>query len=189
MRVAILGILLLAGCVTGPAETAAPTPDLVARQFGDVVFSNEIGPEDTGLMRWPAGQAVETVLGGDVARWRHPHYEEPVRFEHWTNAVEQGVHAAKRLLHGPGVGAFAPIPLFWTDQFGVKMQVAGTVGATDEVCVVEGDPAEYRFAALVRRGSKLGGVITFRRARLFIRYSEMIADGLGWDEALGAARA
>jgi NADPH-dependent 2,4-dienoyl-CoA reductase/sulfur reductase-like enzyme len=128
------------------------------------------------------------VAAGDVARWRHPHYDEPVRFEHWTNAVEQAVHAAKRLLHGPSVGAFAPIPLFWTDQFGVKIQVAGTVGATDEVCVVEGDPAKYRFAALVRRGSKLGGVVTFRRARLFIKYSQMIADGLTWDEALEAAK-
>jgi NADPH-dependent 2,4-dienoyl-CoA reductase/sulfur reductase-like enzyme len=134
--------------------------------------------------------SVENVVAaGDVARWRHPHYDEPVRFEHWTNAVEQAVHAAKRLLHGPSVGAFAPIPLFWTDQFGVKIQVAGTVGATDEVCVVEGDPAKYRFAALVRRGSKLGGVVTFRRARLFIQYSQMIADGLGWDEALEAAKA
>jgi NADPH-dependent 2,4-dienoyl-CoA reductase/sulfur reductase-like enzyme len=136
-----------------------------------------------------ATSAENIVAAGDVVRWRHPHYDEPVRFEHWTNAVEQAVHAAKRLLHGPSVGAFAPIPLFWTDQFGVKIQVAGTVGATDEVRVVEGDPAEYRFAALVRRGSKLGGVVTFRRARSFIKYSQMIADGLGWDEALEAAKA
>lgn len=134
-----------------------------------------------------AASAEGIVAAGDVARWRHPKYEKPVRFEHWTNAVEQAVHAAKRLLHGPEVGAFAPVPIFWTDQFGVKMQVAGDVGRDDEIKVVDGDPAELRFVALVRSGAKLGGVVAFKRPRLFIKYSEMIENDASWEEAIAAA--
>jgi 3-phenylpropionate/trans-cinnamate dioxygenase ferredoxin reductase subunit len=136
-----------------------------------------------------AASAAGIVAAGDVARWRHPRYEKPVRFEHWANAVEQAVHAAKRLLHGPAVGPFAPVPTFWTDQFGVKMQVAGSVGRDDEIKIVDGDPAGFRFVALARSGAKLGGVVAFKRPRLFIKYSEMIGDDASWDEAVAAAGA
>jgi NADPH-dependent 2,4-dienoyl-CoA reductase/sulfur reductase-like enzyme len=134
-----------------------------------------------------AASADGVVAAGDVARWRHPRYEAPVRFEHWTNAVEQSVHAAKRLLHGPEVGPFAPVPVFWTDQFGVKMQVAGSVGRDDEIKIVDGDPSELRFVALVRNGAKLAAVVAFKRPRLFIKYSEMIGNDASWDDAVAAA--
>jgi NADPH-dependent 2,4-dienoyl-CoA reductase/sulfur reductase-like enzyme len=39
---------------------------------------------------------------GDVARWHHPLYDEPIRIEHWTNAAEQGAHAAANLLDEGG---------------------------------------------------------------------------------------
>ena len=39
------------------------------------------------------------VAAGDVARWPNPMFDgEVMRLEHWTNAAEQGVAAARRLL-------------------------------------------------------------------------------------------
>ena len=46
-----------------------------------------------------------------------------MRLEHWTNATEQGVHAARRLLAGDGPAEpFAPVPFVWSDQYDRKIQ-------------------------------------------------------------------
>ena len=45
-----------------------------------------------------ATAAPGVVAAGDVARWHHPVYGESIRLEHWTNAVEMGEAAARRLL-------------------------------------------------------------------------------------------
>jgi NADPH-dependent 2,4-dienoyl-CoA reductase/sulfur reductase-like enzyme len=124
------------------------------------------------------------VAAGDCARWTNPLFGTSMRVEHWTNAVEQGQHAARRLLHGAGVGAYAPVPTFWSDQYEIKIQFAGVAGADDEVRVVEGDPRENRFVALYSRGERLTGVLAFRRPRRFIEVSELIAGRATLTDAL-----
>lgn len=115
------------------------------------------------------------VAAGDCARWYHPLFETRLRVEHWTNAAEQGAHAARRLLHGPGVGAYAPVPTFWSDQYGIKIQFAGHIGAEDTVRIVEGRVADRRFVALYEREGRLTGVLTFRRPRRLIQMTELLA--------------
>jgi NADPH-dependent 2,4-dienoyl-CoA reductase/sulfur reductase-like enzyme len=124
------------------------------------------------------------VAAGDCARWTNPLFGVSMRVEHWTNAVEQSRHAARRLLDGASVGAYAPVPTFWSDQYGIKIQFAGVAGADDEVRVVEGDPRENRFVALYSRGERLTGVLAFRRPRRFVELSELIARGATRDEAM-----
>jgi NADPH-dependent 2,4-dienoyl-CoA reductase/sulfur reductase-like enzyme len=57
------------------------------------------------------------VAAGDVARWPHPMFDdELISVGHWTNALEQGVHAAHNLLASPHESEpFASVPTFWTD--------------------------------------------------------------------------
>ena len=98
-----------------------------------------------------------------------------MRVEHWTNAVEQGQHAARRLLHGPSAGVYAPVPTFWSDQYGVKIQFAGVAATDDEIRVIEHEPREHRLVALYSRGDRLTGVLTFKRPRRFVELSEVIA--------------
>src|SRR6478752_7139132 len=56
--------------------------------------------------------APGVVAAGDVARWLNPLYDEVMRVEQWENAIEQGEHAARRLLvaEGDAPVAFAPVP-------------------------------------------------------------------------------
>jgi len=56
--------LFLAGCVTGPAETIKPTPELVSRQFSDIAFSTEVGPQLIHLTRWRGDQTIKIALIG-----------------------------------------------------------------------------------------------------------------------------
>jgi NADPH-dependent 2,4-dienoyl-CoA reductase/sulfur reductase-like enzyme len=86
---------------------------------------------------------------GDVSRWLHAGYGESLRCEHWTHATEQADAAMASLLAGEGpCPPFAPVPYFWSDQYGVKIQLAGRVRPGDELHVVDGSPAERRFVAL-----------------------------------------
>ena len=93
--------------------------------------------------------APGVVAAGDVCRWEHPRYGR-IRVEHWENAIEQGDHAARTLLAhlAGGTGEpFAPVPWFWSDQFGRKLQLAGRAPADATVDVVEGSVEERRFLA------------------------------------------
>jgi 3-phenylpropionate/trans-cinnamate dioxygenase ferredoxin reductase subunit len=83
---------------------------------------------------------------GDVARAWHPVYGRAIRVEHWTHAVEQGVAAARSLLgHAE---PFDAIPLFWSDQYDRKIQLAGLPEFDGESRVVHGSLDERKFVRL-----------------------------------------
>ena len=130
------------------------------------------------------------VAAGDVARWPNPLFDgERMRVEHWTNATEQGVAAARRLLvDDPGAAeTFAPVPFVWSDQYDVKIQVVGSIRGDDEVAVADGSLDEHRFVALFGRGGRLVGALGFSRPRLVMQYRRLIAERASWDDALAHA--
>ncbi len=130
-------------------------------------------------------QAPGVFAVGDVARWRHPGYGESLRIEHWTNATEQAEAAVASLLAGEGpCEPYAPIPYFWSDQFDVKIQLAGRIAPGDEVHVVDGAPGEGRFVALYGRGDAFHAVLGWNRPRLVMQYRRMLRDGASWSDAL-----
>ncbi|MFQ5558537.1 MAG: NAD(P)/FAD-dependent oxidoreductase, partial [Acidimicrobiales bacterium] len=108
--------------------------------------------------------APGVVAAGDVARWPNTRFGEMMQVEHWDNAIEQGGHAARRLLVGSGEG-YAPVPWFWSDQYDRKIQLAGRIRPDDDVQIVTGSVEERRFAALYGRAGKLVGVLGFNRPR------------------------
>jgi hypothetical protein len=132
------------------------------------------------------------VAAGDVARWPNPLFDgESMRVEHWTNATEQGVAAARRLLvdDAGDAEAFAPVPFVWSDQYDVKIQVVGSIGGDDEVAVADGSLDEDRFVALFGRGGRLVGALGFSRPRIVMQYRRMIAERASWEDALARAAA
>ena len=130
--------------------------------------------------------APGVVVAGDAARWPNPLFGgESMRLEHWTNATEQGVAAAERLLAGDGAAQpFAPVPFVWSDQYDVKIQSVGRFGADDELHVAHGTLDERRFVGLFGRSGRLVGALGFGRPRQVMQYRRMISEQRSFGDAL-----
>lgn len=99
--------------------------------------------------------AHNIVAAGDVARWHNPLFDEDMRVEQWTNAVEHGRHAAMTLLGG--TDAYAAVPYLWTDQFEARMRFVGRTNAADQVRVeLRGEDALV--ATFGRNGVQVGAL-------------------------------
>ncbi len=132
--------------------------------------------------------APDIVAAGDVCRWPNAAFDDDLmRIEHWTNAAEQGTHAARSLLAGDGAQPFSTVPFVWSDQYDVKIQSAGRFGGEDRMEVVHGSTDEDRFVAIFARGDRIGGVLGFSQPRRVIQYRRMIAERARFDEALAFA--
>jgi 3-phenylpropionate/trans-cinnamate dioxygenase ferredoxin reductase subunit len=113
-----------------------------------------------------------------------------MRLEHWTNATEQGVAAARRLLAGEAGGEpYAPVPFVWSDQYGLKIQVVGHVRGDDDVEIAHGTVEERRFVALFGREGRLTGALGFSRPRQLMQYRRMLADRVSFEDAVAHSRA
>ncbi|WP_046732555.1 NAD(P)/FAD-dependent oxidoreductase [Streptomyces humi] len=130
--------------------------------------------------------APGVYAAGDVARWHNPLFGVGMRIEHRTNAAEQGTAAARNLLGPRTRKAFAPVPYFWSDQYGMRIQAYGYLRGAEEVRVVQGDLTEGRFVAAYRRGERLGGVLAVGVTPKALRgWRQRIAVATSWREAVG----
>jgi 3-phenylpropionate/trans-cinnamate dioxygenase ferredoxin reductase subunit len=109
------------------------------------------------------------VAVGDVARCPNPFTGRHTRIEHWSSATEQARTAARTLL--TGVSAEAPLtpPYFWSDQYQVRIQVAGHVTPGAEPEVVEGDIDSRTFTAVYRREGTPVAVLSLNQPKFFNR--------------------
>ncbi|MGZ4737438.1 MAG: NAD(P)/FAD-dependent oxidoreductase [Acidimicrobiia bacterium] len=144
---------------------------------------------DNGIVCDETLQAAPGVVAaGDVARWPNPAFDgEVMRIEHWTNAAEQGVYVGQRLLHDDAASKpepFAPIPFVWSDQYDVKIQVAGRFSGQDRMEVVHGSLDDERFVTIFERGGRISGVLGFSEPRRVMQYRRMIAERASFDAAL-----
>ncbi len=102
---------------------------------------------DTHL-RVLSGTTSEPVPGvvtcGDVARFPNPLFDTvPRRVEHWTMAADTGKRAGRTLgrqLAGaePDPKPFGPVPTFWSEQYGLRLQSFGLPELGQDVRVLEG---------------------------------------------------
>jgi NADPH-dependent 2,4-dienoyl-CoA reductase/sulfur reductase-like enzyme len=121
---------------------------------------------------------------GDVASWENTLFRQRMRVEHWTNAAEQGRHAALELLHGRGA-PFCGSNYVWSDQYGTRIQTIGSLQA-DECVVVDGDVDDLRFVAWYRRGERLVGALGVASAKLLLRSRGLIEARTRWSDAIEA---
>jgi NADPH-dependent 2,4-dienoyl-CoA reductase/sulfur reductase-like enzyme len=122
------------------------------------------------------------VAAGDVARWYNMLFDETMRIEQWSNAVEQGRHAALALLGETDV--FASVPYFWSDQFDAKIRFVGRANAAEEVRVTRiGDTS---MVALFGRDGVLRGALCVNAPRQLARYRKAIQDQVPWGDVAAA---
>ena len=183
------------GHVTGVRLADGVTLDVDLLVVGIGVIPNTDWLEGSGLTLDDGVVCDETCLAasgvvaaGDVARWYNKRYGESMRVEHWDNAVQQGVHAARRLLLSDGEATpFAPVPWFWSDQYDRKIQLAGRPHPDDEVRVVAGSTAEHRFAAFYGRDGRFTAALGMNRPRQVMQSKGLLEAGASWDDALAFA--
>ncbi|MDW5597096.1 FAD-dependent oxidoreductase [Conexibacter stalactiti] len=127
-----------------------------------------------------AAVGVERVVAaGDVARWPNPLFGGmSMRVEHWTNAVEGAVAAARTLLNGSGPETeYGAVPSVWSDHFGVRLQTVGLPAQADRIEVVEGSVEERRFCAVAYREGRLIGALAYSMPKALVRYRIKLARG------------
>jgi NADPH-dependent 2,4-dienoyl-CoA reductase/sulfur reductase-like enzyme len=125
-----------------------------------------------------AAVGVERIVAaGDVARWPNELFgSAPIRIEHWTNSIEQGMAAARTLLRGSGPETvYAPVPSFWSDHFETRLQSVGLPLLGDRTEVVAGSIEERRFVAASYRGEELIGATSYGMVRELVRYRARLA--------------
>jgi 3-phenylpropionate/trans-cinnamate dioxygenase ferredoxin reductase component len=154
------GVVLAGGerlaAATGIVGCGVVPNDALARQAGidcrAGVVVDSCGRTNRGWA-WAAG---------DLASLVNPHVEGRQRIEHWDVAMR----------HGAAVGAsmagrrtpYADVPYFWSDQYGLRLQMYGRGRAEDEIVTRAGTTAES-FLAFWLRGGRLAAAAGIGAAR------------------------
>ncbi|MNR91412.1 Putidaredoxin reductase [compost metagenome] len=111
---------------------------------------------------------------GDMTRRPMPLYGCMHRLESVGNAVEQAKQAAAAITGHPAPAG--EVPWFWSDQYDLKLQIAGLPFGADRE-VVRGDPARPGFAVFHMKGERIVCVEAVSAAPAFMFGKQMIARG------------
>ncbi|MEU4546835.1 NAD(P)/FAD-dependent oxidoreductase [Nonomuraea dietziae] len=84
------------------------------------------------------------LAAGDVARHQHPGYLNPVRIEHWDNAVIHGTAAAATLVGKPTT--IDHVPYFFSTQHGSTLEYVGLPTTWDRI-ITRGEHGTPGFTA------------------------------------------
>lgn len=148
---------------------ATPATDWLADSGLPIDNGLECG-EDLRVVGHP-----EVLAAGDVARWPHAHYGDPVRIEHWTNANEHGALAAATIMGSPAPRA--QLPYVWSDQYGSRIQIVG-LPARGELVHLGGDGPQDLVAVYAdASGTVVGGVVV-DDSRTFMKLRKAVTKGL-----------
>ncbi len=114
----------------------------------------------------------DIFAAGDCTNHYNPIYERHIRLESVQNAVDQASIAAGSICGKPK--PYSSLPWFWSDQYDIKLQIAGLSQGFDKV-VVRGDIANGRsFAAFYLREGKMLAVDAINKPQEFIWAKKLI---------------
>lgn len=111
---------------------------------------------------------------GDCTRHPNGVYQRMVRLESVHNALEQAKTAASNICGSDT--RYEQVPWFWSDQYDIKLQIAGLSEGYDEV-IVRGDPGERHFACCYLKDGRLIAVDAVNSPREFMQSKSLIALG------------
>ena len=102
------------------------------------------------------------------------HYARTGRLESVHNAIEQGKLAAAAIMGKPRPAL--DCPWFWSDQYDIKLQIAGLSQGYDEI-IVRGDVDAKKFAAFYKKNGRLIAVDAINSPPEFIASKRLIMSG------------
>ena len=103
-----------------------------------------------------------------------------IRLECVQNAIDQAKHAALAMTGKPKT--YSEVPWFWSDQYDLKLQIAGLARPTDTI-VPRGDPASRKFSVFHLRDGKVAAVEAVNAAPDYLIGKKLIAEGTAVDPA------
>ena len=97
-----------------------------------------------------------------------------IRLECVQNAIDQAKHAALSMVDKHKT--YSEVPWFWSDQYDLKLQIAGLARPTDTL-VLRGDPASRKFAVFHLRDGAVAAVEAVNAAPEYMIGKKLVADG------------
>lgn len=110
---------------------------------------------------------------GDVAYRPMPLYDRMFRMESVPNALEQAKQAASAITGRPA--PVGEVPWQWSDQYDLKLQIAGYPFDADEV-LLRGDPASGKFAVFHLKGDQIQSVEAINSPPEFMMGKQLIGN-------------
>ena len=168
------------GCEQGVEDTdfvivgVGIRPDASIAEQAGLAIDNGIAVDAQGRTSDPAIWAA-----GDCAAF--PGANGRQRLESVGNAIDMGELVAENMM---GAGkAYAPRPWFWSDQYDVKLQIAGLGTGYDEIVTRQGDGSvSFWYYA----GDKLLAIDAMNDPRAYMIGKRLIEAGKSADKALVA---
>ncbi len=134
------------------------------------------GLEAGGVRTDTAGRTklAAVFAAGDASVPFDPRFGVHARTEHWDAAAWQGAAVAKSMLgEYPGT---PPLPSFWSDQYGLRIQYVGHAHRSDDIAF-DGDPASRDFEAVFTQSGIAVGGLTVGRPRAIPALRKQIDSG------------
>jgi 3-phenylpropionate/trans-cinnamate dioxygenase ferredoxin reductase subunit len=132
---------------------------------------------ENGIVVNEVGQTSDAHIfaAGDCTSHPNDLLGRTMRLESVPNAIEQGKAVASAICGAPK--PYHQVPWFWSDQYDVKLQIAGVPTQIDSK-VLRGDDSSNSFAWFYFTGDKLTGVTAINRPAEFMAGRMLIEKSL-----------
>jgi len=130
---------------------------------------------DNGILVDGACQTSDEAIfaAGDCTRFYSNRYQRSVRMESVQNAIDQAKAVAQVLL-GQEVD-YDPLPWFWSDQYDIKLQIAGLSEGYDDT-IVAGAPEDRKFYVAYLKSGNLIAVDSINSPRSHMMARRVIGE-------------
>lgn len=162
---------------TGGSER---TVDLIVAGIG-VVPNSELAEAAglecrTGIVVDDCARTADPLIvaAGDCTWHMNGFLQREIRLESVQNAVDQAKSAAASLLGQSA--AYCQVPWFWSDQYDIKLQIAG-IGMPHDQAVMRGDPTSKAFSVIYFREGKLVGVDSMNKPAEHMAARKLLTQG------------
>ncbi len=122
----------------------------------------------------------DIYAAGDVTNHPNARYGRRMRLECVQNAMGQAKAAALAICGAPE--AYDEVPWFWSDQFDLKIQIAGISEDADQVVVRE-TPGEVKFSAAYLKDGALIALDAINHSKDFMQARKLIGAAARLDPA------
>jgi 3-phenylpropionate/trans-cinnamate dioxygenase ferredoxin reductase subunit len=147
--------------------------DEIAREAG-LEVANGVVVDEHGQTGDPA-----IFAAGDVTNHPSSIFGRRLRLESVHNAMAQAKTVAASIAGRPE--PYHEVPWFWSDQFNLKLQIAG-LSSPGDAALLRGDPATGSFSCLYLRDGRLRALDAINRPADFIAAKRLIKEGSVLDQ-------